>query len=346
MKNTLRDRVLLVLKDATMDKYEKFNKAFELYRETPERSFAVETKLNRVGFTDDGLEHLLYDLQKIHNISDTDIFSASSEIEFKQAELEIALASLDALTSAKKKNKKAIANAQKVVDDLKSEIQLLNEAADLFEAEEEEAENNSNSDNSDDSGSIHDLAQKILPFTDDVNEVPEGFKLIGTEELQPIRNEYAFLDEADCPDEMFIVAGKAISAYRRHQRLHGKLQEVLEGKIELTEEEQTNLASETQEAFAENRALWDEMNHYKENKEILGKHPLFKEVVAKREVDAMTPIELSKYRGSSSKFFSEKRKALAKKDITAEKKAEIEAAIADREFRLALVNAKLGANAK
>jgi hypothetical protein len=60
----------------------------------------------------------------------------------------------------------------------------------------------------------------------------------------------------------------------------------------------------------------------------------------------MTVDQLAKYRTSSSTFISKKRTALKAKAITEEKKAEIEEAIAEREYKLALVNTKLGVDVK
>lgn len=341
MSHNLRNRVLLLLKAVTStEKHELFNKAFELYKETPEKHQAIEVKLNRIGFTDDNLQHLLYDLQKMHGISDTEIVSATSPEELKSEEIKIATSNLVNLQSAKKKNKKAIETAQNKVDDLKAELEgLENPIIEEFKKEEEIPGIGINE-------HISDFAQKILPFTDEVKEVKEGFKVVEAKDLQPIRDEFPFLNDKDCPDVMFIVVGKKVSAYRRYQELHAKLQEALDGRTQPTTEEQVQLATDTQDAFSENRALWNELNYYNEHKEILGKHPLFRELVAKREVETMTMEQLAKYLGSSAKFLSEKRKALTDASLPEDKKAKITEAIVDREFRLGLVNTKLGADGK
>ena len=344
MENNLRHRVLLLLKLVLTgtDKYDLFNQAFELYKQTPEKSPAVEVKLNRIGFTDDGLANLLYDLQKVHGITDTEIHTAVSPAELKAEEIKLAQAAVTKLQSTKRPNKKAIATAQAVVNDLKEELAVL----ETPEVEEEEEQTPAIPLIPNTGDSLGELAKKILDHTDVPTGAPEGYKLISGEELQPIREKYAFLNDADCPDVMFIVVGKAVSAFRKHQELHAKLQEVLEEKLEMSAEDQEKLAAETQEAFAENRALWFEMNYYTEHKEILGKHPLFRELVAKREIEAMTTDQLAKYRTSSATFISKKKAELKKPNITEEKQNELLAAIADREYRLGLVNTKLGADGK
>lgn len=298
MNRKIRTAVLLFLQDTGSDKYEQFNKAFELYKESEGKSHLQEMKINRAGFSEDGLKNLLYDLQKLHNITDSEVATSIAETENK-----------------------------KEVNFLDIEV---NEEETFALGKEH----------------ISDFAQKILPHTEDVTQVPEGFKSVDTEELIPMREEFPFLDDPNCPEVLLVVVGKKISAYRRYLALHAKLVEIEAGTLEVTEDEQKEIAFGSQEAFAENRALYDELNHYAAAGEILGKHPLFRETVAKREVDSMTLDELAKYRSSSSKFFSDKRKALKSAKITAEKKEEIEQAIADREYKLELVNAKLGVNVK
>ncbi len=340
MSNSLKHRVLLLLKQTALDKFEKFNKAFELYKETPEKSPSVEVKLNRIGFTDTGLENLLYDLQKLHGITDSEIACAQTPADFKEEEIKIANAELFKLQNAKRKNKTHIKAAQNKVDSLKSELDALNAPEVLEETPASETPESLLDENLD----FGAFAQKVVEYTDVPAGASEDYKIVNGEEVKSIRDEFPFLNDKDCPDVLFVVVGRKLSAYRRHAELHAKLQEVLAGQLEISKEDQDKLAADTQEAFAENRALWLELNHYNENKEILGSHPLFREIVAKREVEAMTLDQLSKYRSSSSKFFSTKRKALANPKITEEKQTELLTAIADREFRLGLVNAKLGAN--
>lgn len=340
MKHNLRSRVLLLLKLVLTgtDKYDLFNQAFELYKETPEKSPAVEVKLNRIGFTDDGLANLLYDLQKVHGITDTEIHTAVSPAELKAEEIKIATANVLKLQAVKRPNKKAIATAQAIVNDLKAELFVL----EAPEVEEEEEQIPVIPLNSGDENSIEEITMKVVPNT----EGTEESKFLAASEIQPMREEFPFLNDKDCPDVMFIVVGKKVSAHRRHEELHAKLQEVLEEKVEMSAEDQTKLAADTQEAFAENRALYDELNYFNEHKEILGKHPLFRELVAKREVEAMTMEQLAKYLGSSAKFLSEKRTALKNPKLTEEKQNKLLAAIADREYKLGLVNTKLGADVK
>lgn len=344
MKQDLRIRVLLLLKATDLNKFDKFNLAFQLYKETPEKSQGVETKINRIGFTDDGLNNLLYDLQQLHNITDTEIHSATSPTELKVVELRMANEKLSHLKAVKRPNKKLVAEADALVQKLQGELDELNAPVQEETHEEEVLDPNKDLHVTNDDITL--LAGKLIPLTDTPEGHDDEAKFISAEELMPIREEYPFLDDKDCPDELLVVVGRKVSAYRRYVKLHALLQDVLDGKTEATEEEQKQLAADTQEAFAENRALHDELNYYAEHKTILGKHPLFRELVAKREIDTMNAADLAKYRNSSATFISKKKKALTDPKNTPEKNAELEQAIADREYKLGLVNAKLGADGK
>lgn len=417
MSKELKNQVLAFLKNPSKDKYDRFNKAFDFYKKSPNKSVSVETKLNRSGFTEDGLQNLMYDLQKLYDISDADVASKKgteapkealieettldelyqqfhggmAELEVlkaaepqdiiaigkialkvlnvheeivakvladKMSDLNKMVADLTKLENQKPKDLSLIAQLELEIDEHKSSINsFIKESKDfvasimpdevikeklLKEPEPEKSEIPGISQNSENSETEKSLSEKVIDFVDPTFELEEPLKIVHSEDLIPIRDEFPFLNEADCPEIMFVVVGKRISAYRRYQGLHAKLQEALANPGSVTDEEQAKLAAETQEANAENIALWDELKYYNEHKEILGKHPLFKESVAKKEVDAMTTEELAKFRTSSATFISKKKKALEAKGVTEDKKAELEQAIKDRQFKLSLVNAKLG----
>ena len=117
------------------------------------------------------------------------------------------------------------------------------------------------------------------------------------------------------------------------------------GTIEATEEEKLQITTDCEAAFSENRLLWEELEHYAKTKEILGKHPMFKEENIKKEVESMTQEQLVKFTASSVKYFHDQKKALEKFKDKPEEIAKINSRIADRQYKLALVNSKLGVNA-
>lgn len=66
----MKNKVIEFFQNLPENKPEQFNKAFELYRASPMKSESVERVLNASGFSDTTLNNLLYDLQKMHGISD------------------------------------------------------------------------------------------------------------------------------------------------------------------------------------------------------------------------------------------------------------------------------------
>ena len=291
MSNQFKLIVLAFLAADYADKYEQFNKAFELYKQTPGKNIGLETKLNRVGFTDEFLQSLLYDLQQLNGITDLEIaenkvsgMKGKSSPELIDVEFDRVEASTEASTEAPEQSTEP--------------SKLKNEELLVFEHEK-------------------------------------------TFEEKTLREEFPFLNDANCPEVMYVVVGKRITAFKRYQELHEKLQQVDSAEPQATEEEKTQLVQETEKAYSENQALWNELNHYGSTGEILGKHELFKQHVLKREVEEMNKEELVKFISSSATFFSRKKAELGKAK-EADKIAKIQTAIDEREYKLKLVNEKLG----
>jgi hypothetical protein len=280
MSQTIKTLVLLFLQGLPESKHEQFNQAYELYKKSPDKNLSVERNLNRIGFTDSGLQNLLYDLQKMHGITDTDIANPVEVIK------------IDSNTAAE---------------------------TIVIDAEE--------------------VTPGVLGSTFNGNVDEENLKV---DESKPLREEFPFLNDKDCPEVFYIVVGKKISTYKAWQEAQQKLAAIEAKEVEATPEEIAELAKTAEASFRENQELHDELNHYVQTGEILGKHPLFRESVAKREVDAMTLEQLSKFRNSSAKFFSVQKKKLIEFKDNAEKLEEINSNIEDRKFKLSLVNAKLG----
>mgnify|MGYP000882179555 FL=1 len=70
MSQTMKAMVLIFLQNLPESKHDQFNEAYELYKKAEGKNLGIERNLNRIGFTDAGLENLLYDLQQMHQISD------------------------------------------------------------------------------------------------------------------------------------------------------------------------------------------------------------------------------------------------------------------------------------
>ena len=73
MSQTLKLLVLTFLQNLPESPFEQFNKAFELYKQCPNKNRSAEMSYNRRGYNEQSLKNLLYDLQKLNNISDVEL---------------------------------------------------------------------------------------------------------------------------------------------------------------------------------------------------------------------------------------------------------------------------------
>jgi len=282
----MKTKVIKFFQNLPEAPHEQFNQAFALYRESDGKNIAVERVINATGYTPNGLSNLLYDLQKMHGITDVE----------KVASLQVA-------------------DRSEQIAELEEEKENLEfEKMDLEEENEE-------------------LKKEV-----------ETLKLAPKLDAKQIRVEFPFLNEKDCPDEMKILVADKITAWNHYLALQEEIAAAESGEKPKTNEEVAILANEAVKAFDENQKIYDELNCYQTTGKVLGVHPIFKKLQLTREVEDMTADELIKYKGSSAKYFSVKKTALAKakKAKDEEKVSEIEARVSERSNKLFLVNKKLG----
>lgn len=178
------------------------------------------------------------------------------------------------------------------------------------------------------------------PSTNSNEEIKTVETIETVDESKSIREEYPFLNDKDCPEELFIVVGKKIASWKRYQALHEQIQNFDVEKD--GEEALTKLTAEATAEYEDNQSLDLELKHYAEKKEVLAAHPSLVEFRIKKEVEAMSNDELHKFVQSSKTYFSRLTKELDKFKDNAEKIAEIQRKSADRELKLTLVKNKLG----
>lgn len=288
----MRQDVVEFFQNLPIEKSEQFNKAFELYRKSPNKNVGVERSMNVQGYSERTLENLLYDLQKMHGISDVE--------------------------------KVKVISIQK-------------------------AESSSNTDNDDlENGKAIEGIESERPDDSDLGEIIVNGAEVVTDASLPLREEFLFLNNPDCPNELKILVADKMTAWKVYTENHDKLLKIEAGELEVSKEEQTEIARLAAEAFEENQKIYNELNAYKETGKLLGVHPLFKTLQMQREVEEMSNEQLIKYKGASAKYFTDNKKALAKAEANKdeEKIAEITTRVADREQKLAMVNKKLGVPAK
>lgn len=86
------------------------------------------------------------------------------------------------------------------------------------------------------------------------------------------RDDWPFLQNADCPNELKILATDKITAYRNYVAAHEQLFNCT------TLEECYATAKKVIENYIENRKIRSELAYYKEHSTVLGKHPIFDEM--------------------------------------------------------------------
>lgn len=311
----MKTKVIEFFQNLPEAKHDQFNQAFALYRESEGKNPVAERNFNAQGYTPSSLENLLYDLQKLHGITDVEKVRSEGEVRRQKLEVRSEEASTEPATANTGPNDDSTEALKSENEDLKSENEdLQSEKSDL----EDEVEN--------------------------LKEEVQTLKLAPKLDAKAIRVEFPFLNEKDCPDEFKILVADKITAWNSYLLLQEGIARVEAGETEATPERLAEYAQEAIECFNENKLIYDELNCYQTTGKVLGVHPIFKKLQLTREVEAMTADELIKYRGSSAKFASVKKTALEKakkaKDIA--KIEEIEAAVAERSEKLFLVNKKLG----
>ena len=81
MSQTLKLLVLAFLQNLPESPFEQFNKAFELYKQCPNKNKSAEMGYNRRGYNEQSLKNLLYDLQKLNSISDVELHDKEVIVE-------------------------------------------------------------------------------------------------------------------------------------------------------------------------------------------------------------------------------------------------------------------------
>jgi hypothetical protein len=186
------------------------------------------------------------------------------------------------------------------------------------------------------------VENKKLEVSDRDIDVPQLTEF--QKDFIPIREDFPFLNDKDCPNELKILVADKITVWKDYEAAQEKIRLINENKLASQDGELEKLAKISVDSFEENQRIYDELNAYKNTGLVLGVHPIFKELKIAREVEAMTNDELIKYKNASAKYFSVNKTALAKaqKENDTAKVQEIENRVAERSQKLFLVNKKLG----
>lgn len=415
----MKQKVIEFFQNLPKEKYEQFNDAFELYRKSEGKSLGMEKGINASGFSEHALGNLLYDLQKLHGITDVEkiqvvksekLIVNGEEIEgAKWDSLDPEIANLfqtllalypEDIEGWVAKTQISIADIEKFVelsvdagivevsDKLKLVVDYLNtpigedvlanteaihtNSGDVIDNFLADGMNKAFSDlktltgskgsfgvdfgmlkqeNEDLQDEKADLEEELEATTEEnesLKDELDKLKSLPKIDAKSVRVEFPFLNEKECPDEFKILVADKITAWNDYLQCHETLRSIESGELVTDDASKAEIAKAAIASFDENQKIYDELIAYAETGKVLGVHPIFKKLQMTREVEEMTADELHNYKGSSAKYFSVNKTALAKaeKAKDTDKIELITNRVAERELRLALVNKKLGIKAK
>lgn len=318
----MKKEVIAVLQDANKKPHEKFNAAMKLLRKSPFHNVMVLRAYNNAGYTPQNLKSIIYDLQKAFGISD------------KELRLRVKVVGMNTDENEYSDLQNQLLNS--VLEDLDYHKELKPLASAL--AEETETE-------------LADFKKEtLLNFLQEHKSVlttpaPKEVVLEKAEVVDlKVREQYPFLNDDDCPDKLKILVADKLTAFKK---VEDGREELFTNKDsqELSEEVLLKLSQETVNAMSENQLIYEELNYYQKNKEVLGLHPIFAEENLQKEVNAMSGAEAQKEitnlrsRVSKAKGKMEKaKKDDAKKSFAAE--------IEDYKEKIELLQTKIENNAK
>ena len=174
---------------------------------------------------------------------------------------------------------------------------------------------------------------RSTPASETPREVPES-------ERQKIRfrERFPFLGSDDCPDVLKVLVADLFTAYGRFREAFESLQK---GDL------QRVMASECETAvenYVENRMIFDELEYYRDNKTLLGRHPKVRAVLRPDDDEpdymAMDVADLVKKLNSAQANVSKASAAVRKAD-TDERRAAAEERLEKWKMRLETIRAAI-----
>lgn len=136
-----------------------------------------------------------------------------------------------------------------------------------------------------------DLSFSGLPESDKdgdkrVSDYPEATEAM--RRMIRLREEFPFLNSPDCPDELKILVSDMFTALGSYKSAHGRLLEMAADSVAEASEECRVII----EDFLRNRAIWKELNHYKEHAAILGEYSVLRKPDSGEDISALGDMEL------------------------------------------------------
>lgn len=147
------------------------------------------------------------------------------------------------------------------------------------------------------------------------------------------------MNKAETPDKLKILTADMISAYIRVNENRKKLISDLDQQ-KLTTDQAFKLAQTTVLFYQVNELAFNELSHYQQKGEILGRHSIFDEDNLKIEIDSMSDVEAYKLYKNLASQVSRLRKKVEKAPLDMDFKRQLEFKQNKRELLHRKLNAK------
>lgn len=331
---TTKEKVLAFLVDLPKTPEEQFNKGFELYRGSHAKSLSQERFLNQAGYSPSTLATIIYELKKIHGITDSTV----------RREL---------LNKTTTEIQSPDPNAGNTPDTTGSPDNTGNPSGDKASSQNETGNKSPNPETgntSDTTGSQGNNQETNINIKSAFEQSPDTVK-----EVIKFRDAFPFLNDTNIPEELKILVTDKFSHYyafaKAHEELFAKvvIPEMLEKSEEeiekLRQEEIFSLAKAAVINFQADQSIYDELQHYKETGELLKKHPIFEDRNLKDSVEKLTTPEAVKRKSNLENYIRRGVKN-ASEAKTPEEKQKLELKVESWKKELALINQKLNINEK
>jgi hypothetical protein len=160
------------------------------------------------------------------------------------------------------------------------------------------------------------------------------------------RDQFPFLKEGNYPEEFKVLITEKFDHYYAYVDAHSELiKKVIPGDNPADNQELFELAKIAVQNFEADQSIWDELDYYQKNNKVLGEHPIFKQRKLQEKINEMSFADAAKRKGLLENYINrdtknaEKAKA-SKNDDDFQKFSE---KVVAWKSELVLVNLKLDA---
>ena len=126
-------------------------------------------------------------------------------------------------------------------------------------------------------------------------------------EMVNFRDRFPFLRRPDCPDVLKVIVSDLFAAYDRYRAAHAALAELPD---DADRKQSEQWAAEAVENYLQDRALLEELEHYRDHGTLLGRHPTVAAAMRFASLKDLSDLDVEKIRKNAASNASKWRKKL------------------------------------